>query len=357
MATRSSSTTTWSRWDGTVGRGPPRNGQRSTIRPGRRRCRPPSIPLPERSISAPSAEHRGRRRLKGRDAMNIWRAAGLAALAAVCLSGPICGSGVAAAQDYPNRAIRLIAGTPPGGNVDSVARVIAQELTKGLGQPVVVENKVGLVGSLAAELVARSAADGYTLMLAFGAHPVNAAIYKQFAYKPVDDFEWISMITAYPFAVSVRRDSALRSLRDLLDAAKAKPGTVTNGSSGQGSVQHMTAEPLGNQADVEFLQVPYKGEAPALTAGPAGEVDFLVTTSTLVVPHIGSGTMRTLARTHRTRSEGFPSRATPERGGLAQVAGGSWAGVAAPRRTPRAIVARLDAQVPPAAALPEGKAT
>ncbi|HEX9463568.1 MAG TPA: tripartite tricarboxylate transporter substrate binding protein [Alphaproteobacteria bacterium] len=288
--------------------------------------------------------------------MNIWRAAGLAALAAVCLSGPICGSGVAAAQDYPNRAIRLIAGTPPGGNVDSVARVIAQELTKGLGQPVVVENKVGLVGSLAAELVARSAADGYTLMLAFGAHPVNAAIYKQFAYKPVDDFEWISMITAYPFAVSVRRDSALRSLRDLLDAAKAKPGTVTNGSSGQGSVQHMTAELLGNQADVKFLQVPYKGEAPALTAALAGEVDFLVTTSTLVVPHIGSGTMRTLAVTSRSRWKDLPDVPTVEEAGLAGFEVISWSGLAAPRGTPRAIVERLNAEVLRAVAVPEVKA-
>src|SRR5258708_28001706 len=119
------------------------------------------------------------------------------------------------------------------------------------------------------------------------------------------------MITAYPFAVSVRRGSALRSLRDLLDADKAKPGTVTNGSSGQGSVQHMTAELLGNQADVKFLQVPYKGEAPALTAALAGEGDFLRTTSTLAVPHIGSGTLPPPAGTSPRPSPGLPTQPTP----------------------------------------------
>ena len=288
--------------------------------------------------------------------MNIRRAAGLAALVLVCLSTFLL-SGSAGAQDYPNRAIKLFAGTPPGGNVDSVARVLAQAMTKSLGQPVVVDNKVGMVGSLAAELLARSAPDGYTLMLAFGAHPVNAAIYKHLNYKPVDDFEWISMITQYPFAVSVRRESPIHSLRELLDAARAKPGTVTNGSSGQGSVQHMTAELLANQAQVKFLQVPYKGEAPALTATLAGEVDFLVTTSTLVMPHVASGALRPLAVTSRTRWKDMPDVPTVEEAGkLPGFEVISWSGVAAPHGTPQPIVERLNAEVRRAVAEPEVKA-
>jgi len=280
-----------------------------------------------------------------------------AVAAAAALVAILCGIGTAArADDYPSRAIKFIVGAPPGGNVDSVARVMAQEMTKSLGQPVLVDNKVGLVGSLAAELVARAAPDGYTIMLAFGAHPVNAAIYKSLAYKPVDDFEWISIITSYPFAVSVRSESPLKSLRDLLDAAKAKPGQVTNGSSGPGSVQHMTAELLANQAGVKFLEVPYKGEAPALTAALAGEVDFLVTTSTLVVPHLGSGRLRTLAVTSTTRWKDMPGVPTVAESGLPGFEVTSWSGVAAPHATPPAIVGRLNAEVRRAIAVPEVKA-
>jgi tripartite-type tricarboxylate transporter receptor subunit TctC len=146
-------------------------------------------------------------------------------------------------------------------------------------------------------------------------------------------------------------------LRELLDAARAKPGTVTNGSSGQGSVQHMTVELLANQAHVKFLQVPYKGEAPALTATLAGEVDFLVTTSTLVMPHVATGALRPLAVTSRKRWKDLPEVPTVEEAGkLSGFEVISWSGVAAPRGTPQPIVQRLNAEVRRAIAEPDVKA-
>jgi len=262
----------------------------------------------------------------------------------------------AIAEDYPNRTIRLIVGFPPGGNVDAVARVLAQDMTKGLGQPVVVDNKSGVQGSLAAELVARSPADGYTLLVVSGAHPVNAAIYKSLSYDSVNDFDWISIATSYPFAISVRGASPVKSLKELLAAAKAKPGTVSNGSSGPGSVLFMTTELLGSVAGVKFLEVAYKGEAPALTAALAGEVDCVVTTTTAVVPHIGTGALRPLAVTSKTRWKDLPDVPTVTETGIPGVEVTSWTGLAAPHGTPRPVVGRLNQELHRVIALPDVRA-
>jgi tripartite-type tricarboxylate transporter receptor subunit TctC len=278
----------------------------------------------------------------------------LAAVAmAVVFAGFLAG-GATHAEPYPSRTIKLIVGFPPGGNVDSVGRVMAQEMSKGLGQTVVVENKPGVVGSLAAELVAKAPPDGYTLMVVAGAHPVNAAIHKSQPYDPVNDFAWISMVTSYPFAFSVRAESPIKSLKDLIDAARAKPNSVTNGSSGSGSVQHMTAELLGHAAGVHFLEVPYKGEALAVPAALAGEVDFVVTTTTLVVPFIGSGKFRPLAVTSAQRWKEIPDVPTVrEAGGIKDFEVTSWSGLAAPHGTPDAVVKQLNAEVRRAIAVPE----
>lgn len=279
--------------------------------------------------------------------------AAVAMLAALAMSAPESG---ARADEYPSRPIKLMVGFPPGGNVDSVGRVLAQEMSKGLGQPVVVENKPGVVGSLAAELVAKAAPDGYTLMVVAGAHPVNAAIHVSQPYNAVDDFTWISMVTAYPFAFSVRAESPLHSLGELIAAARAKPGTVSNGSSGSGSVQHMTAELLGYSAGVHFLEVPYKGEALAVPAALGGEVDFVVTTTTLVVPFIGSGKLRTLAVTSAARWKDIPDVPTVQETGIKDFEVTSWSGVAGPRGLAPAVLQRLNAEVRRAIAVPEAKA-
>jgi tripartite-type tricarboxylate transporter receptor subunit TctC len=260
-------------------------------------------------------------------------------LALVTLSAP------AFAQDYPNRMIKMLQGFPPGGNVDAVARVLAQEMSKGLGQTIVVEGKPGLAGSLAAEAVARADPDGYTLLTVPSAHAVTGALSKTIKYKPVDDLEWISTVSSYPFVLSVRKDSKYKTLGEMLRAAGAEPGKVSYGSAGLGSTLHMAVELLANTAGVKFLHVPYRGEAPSFTGLLTGDVDFVINTTTVATPQVKSGEVRGIAVTSRTRWKDLPDVATVEEAGLPGFELISWTGVAATAGIPKPIAARLNAEV------------
>ena len=156
-------------------------------------------------------------------------------------------------------------GFPPGGNVDIIARMLGNEMEKSLGQSIVVEAKPGLAGALAAETIARSDPDGYTLLVLPSAHPAYGALSKNVKYKVVDDFTWISVASFYPFMICVRKDSRFQTLKQLIDEARAKPGELKYGSAGVGSILHTTVELIGNQTKTKFLHVPYRGEAPAMT--------------------------------------------------------------------------------------------
>src|SRR6516165_11290768 len=210
----------------------------------------------------------------------------------------------ARAQDYPSRLIKLLQGFPPGGNVEFVARLLAHEMSKTLGQTVIVEAKPGQAGSLAAEAVASAEPDGYTLLVVSGAHPATAAVYKRLKYDPLDGLAWISTASFYPFIVCVRQDSQLKSLTDLLASARAAPGKVSSGTAGNGSISHMTTELLARLTGVQFLSVPYRGEAPAVTGLLIGDVDFVVATAVPLPFH-----MCVPARCAR-----FPSPALPDGG-------------------------------------------
>lgn len=249
------------------------------------------------------------------------------------------------AQDYPNRPIRILQGFPPGGNADSVARVLAQELQKGLGQPVLVEAKPGAGGTVGADIVAKSAPDGYTLALLVGGHAVAGALYKSLPYKTVDDFEWISTATEFPFLVSARSDTKSATLAELIGAAKANPGKISYGSSGPGSTQHLIAELLGTEAGVKLLHVPYRGEAASLTGTLGGEVDFTVTTATVAKGQVEAGKLKALAVTSKTRWRGLPDVPTADEAGVKGFDVSSWAGIAAPRGTPKPIIDRLYAEM------------
>jgi tripartite-type tricarboxylate transporter receptor subunit TctC len=260
------------------------------------------------------------------------------------------------AQDYPNRLIKMMHGFPPGGNVDVIARLMADEMAKGLGQSIVVEAKPGLAGSLAAEVVARAEPDGYTLLLVPSAHAVTGAISKNLKYKPVDDFDWISTVSFYPFVLIVRKDSKIQSLRDLLDAARANPAKVTFGSAGLGTIHQMTIEMLANATGVKFVHVPYRGEAPALTGLLSGDVDFIATTTTLAAARAQAGEVRALAVTSRTRWKELPDVPTIEESGVAAFEVISWSGVATKSGAPAPVVARLNAEVQRAIAVPAVRA-
>ena len=251
----------------------------------------------------------------------------------------------AQAQDYPSRLIKLIQGFPPGGNVEFVARLLGHEMSKSLGQAIIVESKPGQAGSLAAEAVANAEPDGYTLLLVSGAHPATAAIYKKLKYDPVDAFAWISTASFYPFIVCVRSDSKWASFVDLLAAARAAPGKVSSGTAGNGSIAHMTTELIAKTAGVKFLSVPYRGEAMAVTGLLSGDVDFVLATAALAIPHVRSGVVKALAVTGKSRWKDIPQVATVAEQGLPDFEVISWSGLAAPARTPQPIIERLHGEI------------
>jgi tripartite-type tricarboxylate transporter receptor subunit TctC len=261
----------------------------------------------------------------------------------------------AQAQNYPNRLIKLIQGFPPGGNVDIIARILASEMEKGLGQSIVVEGKPGLAGSLAAETIARSDPDGYTLLVLPSAHPAHGALSKNVKYKVVDDFSWISVASFYPFMICVTKDSRFQTLKQLIDEARAKPGALKYGSAGVGSILHTTVELLGNQTGTQFLHVPYRGEAPALTGMLTGDIDFIAATTGPISARVRAGEFRALAVTGRTRWRDFPDVPTVAEVGVPGFEVISWTGLAGPANLPKPIVDRLNAELRRTLAVPAVK--
>jgi tripartite-type tricarboxylate transporter receptor subunit TctC len=262
-------------------------------------------------------------------------------------------AGAALAQDYPSRVIKIMHGFPPGGNVDIIARLVGQEMQKSLGRSVVVEAKVGLAGSLAAEAVAHADPDGYTILVVPSAHPAAGALYKNLKYKVVDSFEWISTVSFYPFLICVRKDSRFRTLGDLLDEARAKPGGLSYGSAGVGSILHTTVELMANLTKTKFVHVPYRGEAPALTGMLSGDFDFIAATTGLTAARVKAGEIRALAVTSKTRWQALADVPTVDESGITGFEVVSWTGVATTAGVPKPILDRLHAEVQRAIALPE----
>jgi len=254
----------------------------------------------------------------------------------------------ALAQNYPDRPLRMVVGFPAGGGVDTVARVIGNDLSKRLGQPVVVENKPGAAD------VARSAPDGYSLLVTPGGHAIFGAIFKSLPFHAVDSFTWISSVINVPFFVMVPAASEFRTLADLIAAAGANPGTIAFGSAGPGTTHHLGIELLARMTAVKLQHVPYRGDAPLVTALIAGEVQFALATPTLIVDNIKAGKLRALATAADTRWPGLPDVPTVEATlGLKGYDVRTWFGLAGPAGMPKPIVDRLHAEVGRAVATPE----
>jgi len=260
----------------------------------------------------------------------------------------------APAQDYPTRLIKMVHGFPPGGNVDIIARLLANEMQKGLGQNLVVEPRPGLAASVAAEYVARAEPDGYTLLTVASAHAAAPALYKNLKYRPVEDFDWITTASFYPFLICVRKDSRFQTLADLLKEAKAKPGSLNYGSAGVGSILHTTVELLSNVTQTKFTHVPYRGEAPALTGLLSGDFDFIAATTGPATIHVKSGEFRALATTGKTRWTELPDVPTVnEAAGLKDFEVISWTGLATTAGVPKPILGRLYAEMQRVIRVPE----
>jgi tripartite-type tricarboxylate transporter receptor subunit TctC len=246
------------------------------------------------------------------------------------------------AQAYPNRPLRIVHGFVAGGAADTLSRIIAEGLSKRLGQPVIVDAKPGAGGNLAAEAVAKAAPDGYTLGLVTGGHAISAALYKSLPYQPVDGFEMISTLVYYALVVAVRSDYQAKTLSDLIVLAKAKPGALSFGSVGFGSTHHLAGELLKIAAGIDMLHVPYRGDAQAITALLAGDVPVIVGTSVLLAPQIEGGSVRGLAVTSSTRSALLPKVPSANEAGLEGFDVRTWAGLLAPKGTPAAIITELN---------------
>ncbi|MDB5822396.1 MAG: Tripartite tricarboxylate transporter family receptor [Herminiimonas sp.] len=256
------------------------------------------------------------------------------------------------AQDYPDRPIKLLQGFAPGGNADTTARLIGSEISKYLGQPVIVEAQTGAGGTLAAGAVARSKPDGYTLLLATGGHAVAAALYDNLAYKTVAGFDMVSTITYFPFLVVTSAGSKLQNFRDVLVAAKSNKEAITYGTAGIGSTHHLAGELLAKMAGINMLHVPYRGDTASMTALLSNDVSIIIVPATAVISNIKGGKLRALATTGPQRWKALPEVQTVAEQGVAGYDVRSWTGLMAPAGTARPIIDRLNSELRKALLVP-----
>lgn len=271
------------------------------------------------------------------------RSALVAALACLLALGM---PGIALAQKYPARAVRIIAPFAPGGGVDTVARLIADPLSRSLGQPVIVENRPGAAGTIGAALAARAPADGHTLLLGtISTHGIGPSLYADLPYDAQKDFASISLLVTQPNVLAVNPGLGAASLADLVRMAKAKPATIAYASSGSGTTQHLSAAMFEHMAGVQLVHVPYKGSAPALTDLLGGQVQLMFDNLATALPHIQAGRLKALAVTSARRAPALSGVPTMQEAGLAGYDVTSWYALYAPRGTPPAVVQRLNADV------------
>jgi tripartite-type tricarboxylate transporter receptor subunit TctC len=250
----------------------------------------------------------------------------------------------ARAQAFPDRPLKIVQGFAPGGNADTIARLVGAEMQKGLGQTVVVETMTGAGGAIASAAVARAKPDGHTVLLATGGHVVAAVMSAKPTYRAAADFEAVSTITFFPFLIVVPADSKYASLSALLTAARAAPGTVGFGSAGVGSTHHLAGELLARQSGAPLLHVPYRGDSASLTGLLSGDAACMIAPPTAVIGQIRAGKVRALASTGPQRWPGLPEVPTVAEQGVAGYDVRSWAGLLVPAGTPRPIVERLHAE-------------
>jgi len=253
-------------------------------------------------------------------------------------------SGQALGQAFPSKPLRLVTPFPPGGSADIIARVTAQGLNDVLGQPVVVENRAGAGGVTGTDYSAKQAPDGYTLILISGAYPVYPAMLKSMPFDPLKDVAMVSMLTSYPFVISVVPDSPLRNLGDLIARAKANPGKLNYPSSGVGTVHHLSGELFNALAGTYIVHVPYRGGNAPLTETLAGRADVLFEAMTLSIGQIQAGKLRALAVTSRERWKALPDTPTAQET-LPGYEVNSFIGLGVTGGTPGPLVERLNAAV------------
>ena len=270
--------------------------------------------------------------------------------------GLALGVQMAAAQEYPNRPIHFMQGFAPGGNADVITRVLGDAMSRDMGQPVISESRTGAGGNLASAMTAKASADGYTIVLLTTAHVISPAIYNSLGFDPVNDFEFISIVSDFPFFIVTSANSPYKNIGDLVAAARAKTGGLTVGTAGVGTGQHMCEELFATSIGTKFIHVPFRGDSAAVAALLGDNVDFIVAPGTAIFANIEAGKFKALAVSGSQRWPSLPQVPT-----IAEtVAPGfevmAWVGVATTRGVPAPIIDRLNKELRQALASPTVKA-
>ncbi len=264
---------------------------------------------------------------------------------ALCWCAAMLFVSAAIAQNYPERPIRLVVSFPPGGSTDVTARILSPKLAELLGKQVVIDNRPGAASTLGTELVARAAADGYTLLMSDTTFGIVPALYEKLPYDAERDLAPVSQVISVPAVLVVHPALPVRSVKELVALAKAKPGQLNFGSGGVGTPVHMAGELLKLAARIDIVHIPYKGAGPALSDLLGGHFQMMFPTLPSVIPYIKSGKLRALAVTSDKRSAAFPGLPTMSEAGVPGVTTVAWFGVHAPAATPKPIVERLHAEI------------
>ena len=256
----------------------------------------------------------------------------------------LCAS-IADAQNYPFKPVRVVVSFPPGSGADIVARTIAPRLTETFGQQFVVDNRAGASGNLGAEVAARAAPDGYTLLFTPASVASSQSLYQKLGYSLEKDLDPISMIASAPFVLVVHPSLPVRTVKDLIAMAKAKPGQLFYASTGNGGSPHLATELFKMQAKIDIVHIPYKGTPPAVTDLIAGQVSMMFANTLSVLPYVNSGRLRALAISSAKRSAAAPALPTIAESGMPGFEASTWFGMLAPAGTPRDIITRLTSEL------------
>lgn len=263
----------------------------------------------------------------------------------VLLTALCATAGLASAQTWPTKTVTIVVPFPAGGTTDVLARAISNRLSTAIGQPVIVDNKPGAGATLGADLVAKSAADGYTLLMGAVHHTVASNYYKNLRYNFEKDFAPITTVALVPNVMTVSTKSPYNSVKEVIAAGKANPDKLSYGSNGNGTAQHMIGTQFEMETGVKVLHVPYKGSAPLTTDLLGGQVDMSFDTITPVLPFIKEGKLKALAVTTAKRSSTLPNVPTLQEAGVPNLAIGTWFGLLAPAATPKPVIARLNTEI------------
>jgi tripartite-type tricarboxylate transporter receptor subunit TctC len=252
---------------------------------------------------------------------------------------------ITAAQTYPARPVKIVVGYSAGGAVDIVARSVGQALSAGLGQPVLIDNKPGAGTNIAVRSVIDSPGDGYTLLMSANALAANMALYQPAPFDAEKDIVPVSLIGRVPVVIAMNPNAPYASIAKLIEAAKAKPGSIAFATPGNGSTPHMALELFARAAGISLLHIPYKGGAQAITDAIGGQLPLVAVNALEVLPHVKSGKLKVLAVLSPTRSPMFPETPTIAESGFPGFEASVWYGLLAPVSTPKPIVARLHDEV------------